>query len=315
MTALVTLVGLASGCGSALVIHREVPRPAAIPARGYPVVYVAASPGAASHEAAETIARHLEGGAIRVVRVGPDVLLGDASLEDAATLALLVTVTTGETSRTQMSQVPTVRCAPDTPCYGYPERFPEEVRVQVGVLLVRAFDPRSASELGRAVIREEESEPSPIAAQLAVLDRLRARAPGLFDIQTDVLDLELDPLSEGVLHAVIEDARAGRVHAARLALEAALRDDTLEVGVRAAVAFDLGQLIRADVDTSADDRLAEETARFSAAEAQLLAAIQLAPNERHERALAQLRAERTAREDVRAQETAADTNFATAPPP
>lgn len=306
---------LASGCGAALVIHREVPRPAAIPARAYPVVYVAASPDGASREIADVIARHLEGGGqARIVRVDATSLLAQAAEERVATLALLVTVTFHEELRTQMSSVPTTRCAPGAPCYGYPERMPVDVPVQVGDLLVRAFDPRSATELGRAVLHQEESEPSPFAAQLAVMDRLRHQAPEIVDVQAELVDVELDPTSDADGRAAIEDARAGRIHAARIVLEARTQDAALDAPTRAALLFDLGQLTRIDVDTSASDPVAEESARLASAEEAILGAIQLAPSERYERALVQLRAERTAREDVRAQQAAADTNFGTPPP-
>lgn len=318
IAALIVLGGLlASGCGAALVIHREVPHPAAIPARGFPVVYLAAAPDEASRDVASAIAEHLAGTSTRVVRVELEALLDAARAESAATLALRVSVALHEELRTQMSQVPVTRCAPDSPCYGYPERFPVDVRVWVATLAVQALDPASGAELGRAVLREEESEPSPLAARLAVIDRLRARAGGLFDVQPEVLDLELDPLSAPVLGAAIDDARAGRLHAARLALASHLDDAGLDDATRAALTFDLGQLIRVDVDASAPDPIAEESARLAAAEERILAAIQLAPDDRHARALAQLRAERTARQDVRAQAAAADLNFATAsvPPP
>jgi hypothetical protein len=299
----------ASGCGAALVIHREIPRPAAIPARGYPVVYLASAPDDASRAITSEIEASLAASATRVVRVPPDALLTAARTETVATLALRVQVSVHEDLRTEMSQVPVTRCAPDTPCYGYPERFPVDVRVQVGTLAVLAIDPASGDVLGRAALREEESEPSPIAAQLAVVDRLRARAATLFDVRAELVELEHDALSDPAGRAAIDDARAGHLHAARLALAARLADPTLEEASRAAVAFDLGQLIRADVDAGAPDPVAEEMARLASAEEQLLVAIRLVPDERHERALTQLRAERTAREDVRAQAAAAELNF------
>lgn len=302
------LLLLAPGCGAALVLRREVPRPALIPARAYPVVYLAAAPDDASSRVADAVAAHLAEGQTRLVRIDPERLLDAARSERVATLALRIRVTTYEEIRTQMSDVPVSRCAPGTACYGYPERFPVDVHVEVAVLAVQALDP-SGTELGRAVLREEESEPSPLAAQLAVVDRLCEQAPALFDVQTDVMDVELDPTSDPEGRAALEEARAGNLHAARRALSARVADPALDEETRAALSFDLGQLIRLDVDTSASDPVAEEAARLAAAEALLLAVVRLAPSDRHARALAQLREERTAREDVRAQAAAADLNF------
>jgi hypothetical protein len=306
-------LGLASGCGAALVLHRDVPRPAAIPARSYPVVYIAAR-DEGSREAADAIATHLAQGPTRVVRTEPDALFVAARTESAPTLALLVAVTLGETLRTEMS-MPMTHCAPDTPCYGYAERYPVDVLVQLGELVVRAFDPRTEAELGHAVVTREESEPSPIAAQMAVRSRLVAAASSLFDVHGEIHDLELDGTSDTIAAAALDDARRGEIHVARLALEARADEVTLDPSQRAAVLFDLGQLIRVDVDATASDPLAEETTRLAAAEARILQAITLAPEERHERALVQLRAERASREDVRAQQAATDTNFGVASAP
>jgi hypothetical protein len=315
--ALALCIALAcAGCGATLVLHREIPRPADVPARAFPVVYVAGADDDASRAIADAIATHLEGGATRVVRTSPTDLLARASLEPTATLALLVTVTRGEELRTEMSRAPTSRCAAgSTGCYGYPERIPVEIRVQTADLVVRAFDPRSASELGHAVLREEESEPSALAAQLAVVDRLRERAPLLFDVRTETVDLELESTPDASAQAAIDAARSGRIHEARAALERRVADPALDAAARATISFDLAQLIRIDVDASAPDPLAEESARLAAAETQLLAALALSPSPRYERALEQLRAERRAREDVRAQEAAADTNFGLSQPP
>jgi len=310
---LLCALGLGSGCGAALVLHREVPRPAVIPARSYPIVYIAAR-DEGSREVADAIASHLAQGPTRVVRAEPDALLAAARTESAPTLALLVTVTVDETIRTEMSD-PMTRCSPDMPCYGYTQRFPVDVRVQRAQLVVRAFDPRTETELGHAVLAREESEPSPIAAQMAVRSRLTDAAPSLFDVHDEIHDLELDRTSDAIAAAAIDDARRGAIHLARLALEARAGDSTLDPSQRAAVLFDLGQLIRVDVDTSAHDPLVEEIARLAAAEASILRAIELAPEERHERALIQLRAERASREDVRAQQAATETNFGVASVP
>lgn len=88
-----------------------------------------------------------------------------------------------------------------------------------------------------------------------------------------------------------------------------LASGPLDDAERARIAFDLAQVRRIDVDPRAADPVEEERVRLAEAEHLLLDAILLAPTERHARALAQLRGERLAREDVRAQAAAADTNF------
>ncbi len=303
---------LAAGCAGGIVLHLRVPRPAEIPARAYPVVYVAASDDGASADAAAAIARHLESGATRVVSVPASSLLASARAEPAATLALLITASVGEREDTGMS-VPTARCAPGAPCFGYPERLPLDVAFQVARVAVRAFDPRSGSELGHASVEEEEREPTPLAAQLTALSRARDAALGLFDVRDEPLEIELDDPRDERGRAALEEARAGRVRAARRAIEARLADAIPEERARAALTFDLGQLVRVDVDAHAADPVAEETARLDAAEAHIVAALRMVPDARYERALQQLRAERTAREDVRAQQAAADANFGATP--
>ena len=314
MWRLAWLLALLPGCGS-LAIQLHVPRPAAIPARTFPVVCVAGEGSDEARDIALAIADHLAGSDTRVVTTTPARLLGMAATEPEPALALLVSVSLTEALTTEMSSMPSVRCESVSPCYGYPTRLPIDVRVQIGEVLVRALDPRRAAELGRATRHAEESEPSPIAARLAVLDRLRALAIALVDVADDVIDLELDAPPDDATRSAIDAARAGNVHDARLALDAHLADPSLSTDVRIAIAFDRAQLLRADVD-SATPSASDEHTRLADAEAALLAVVQQAPDERHERALMQIRTERAAREDVRTQQAAADANFArsSAPP-
>ena len=305
------LLSLSSGCGAALVLHREVPRPAEIPARAFPIVYVAAA-DPSSQPAADALANHLSAGATRVIRVGSDTLLDDASEEHVPTLALLVTVSAHEETRTEMS-MPTVRCDPSTPCYGYAERFPIDVHVQVADLVLQAFDPHTRTELGRASRHREDVDTSPIAAQLRVLARLQIDVVTLVDLGADTVDLELDDCADPIARRALDLARRGEIHGARLALQIRATEQVVDPAVLGALVFDLGQLLRVDVDTSAHDSLAEESARFAAAESALLRAVVLQPSERHERALQQLQAERAARQHVRDQAAATESNFGSTP--
>ncbi|MFO0681165.1 MAG: hypothetical protein U0234_03895 [Sandaracinus sp.] len=313
IAALVCSFALA-GCGAGLALHVTVPRPAEIPARSFPVVALAASDDDESRAAMEALAVHLAGGQTRVVRSSPERLLVDAIAAGSPALALLVSLHVGETLRTEMSAIPALQC-PTLPCYGYAQRMPIDVRVQTGELVVRVLDPRSAAELSRARLVEEESEPSPLAARLAVIDRLVARATALVDVSEVTMDLELDDVSDPIARAALDAARAGQAHEARLALAARVGAAEIEPEDRAHIAFDLAQVRRIDVDPHAASPVDEERARLAEAEQLLLDAILLAPTERHARALAQLRAERLAREDVRAQAAATDTNFGSRRPP
>jgi hypothetical protein len=301
------MLALLPGCGSAMVIHLRTPQPAPIPARAFPIVCVAGSADAESMSVADALADHLEGGPTRVVRTSADQLIPAAATQVQPALALLVTLTLGETLRTQMSPMPSVSCQTVSPCYGYPQRLPIDVRVQIGDVLVRAIDPRSGTELGRASRHAEESEPSPIAARLAVIDRLRVLAVALVDVTSALLELELDDVDDSAAHAAIDLARSGDVHEARLALDRRLADDALVGSTRTAAAFDRAQLLRADAAPTESD--ADEDARLAESESALLAITREAPSERHARALAQLRTDRTARADVRAQRDATDQNF------
>ncbi len=297
-----------AGCGGGLVLAVVVPRPAEIPARAFPVVALAAHDDDESRRAMEALAAHLEGGPTRVVRSTPERLLVDALSAGSPALALLVTLEVGETLRTELSATPTLQCS-TLPCVGYAQRVPVDVPVQIGELRVRVLEPRSARELGRARLVEEEREPSPLAARLAVVDRLVARALDLVDVHDASIDLELDDVTDAAARAALADARAGHTHEARLALAARAAAPELDDAERARIAFDLAQVRRIDVDPRAADPVEEERVRLAEAEHLLLDAILLAPTERHARALAQLRGERLAREDVRAQAAAADTNF------
>lgn len=305
--ALVLSLGLA-GCGGGLALHVTVPRPAEIPARSFPVVAIAASEGDESRDAMRALAEHLGGGETQVVESTPARLLADALAAGSPSLALLISLSVGEILRTEMSAIPSLQC-PTLPCYGYAQRLPVDVRVQTGELLVRVLDPRSAAELSRVRLVEEESEPSPLAARLAVIERLVARALALVDVRAVTMDLELDEVSDPLARAALDDARRGAPHEARLALALRASAPELSPDERARIAFDLAQVRRIDVDPHAPDAADEERVRLEEAEQLLLEAILLAPTERHARALAQLRAERLAREDVRAQAAAADTNF------
>lgn len=306
-------VAALAGCGGAPVLHTRLLRPAAIPARAYPVVVIAAADEGASRDAVDAIAAHLAGGRTRVARARHEELFEAARRETGPTLALLVTVHVGEAVETRIPDVPSVRCAPGAICYGYPERGALDVRVQIAQLVVTALDPGTEAELGHAAVFEEESEPTPTTAQLAALARVRDAALRLFDVHEELLDVALDDPQDPLAREAIDRALRGDVAGARQALEARLAAPDLAPTARAPITFDLGQLTRLDVDGNAPDPVAAEIARFDAAEQLIVAALRLAPEERYERALAQLRDERAARADVREQARATAVNFGESP--
>jgi hypothetical protein len=307
----VALVVLAlAGCAPALVLHAVVPRPATIPARTFPRVCIAGAADAESRELALGVVAHLAAGPTEVRTVSDADLLACVRDGGAAAVGVRFAVRTDEDLRAPTAPVPMLECPTIDPCSGFPMHYPSDLRMQVGTLEVTVVGPDGAT-LERVHWVEEESEPEPLAARLAVLERLRARACAMVDQHDEVVELELVGLESEPGRAALDLARSGRIADARVALEQALGtlDGAAAPVERARTTFDLAQLVRVDVDASAADPVAEERSRLERAEQLIGSALALDGDARFERALAQLRAERTARDDVRAQHAATTVNF------
>ena len=308
---------LLAGCGGGLSVVAHVPRPAEVPARAFPVVWLVPLGDEEARALARLARDHLAGD-----DASRDVTLSDrhavearraegrlppAALVVELALRLVAEPSLGFSQRTD----PCMAYSADGPCVSSQRRVLSEAVMIRAQLAVDARDAQSGELLQRVVLEEHEEAPSPLdelTARLQVLSRLGTRLLALFDAARDEIRVELvaldDPRGQEALR-IARDGRWGEARARLVELASAAEQERWPDAQRAAVLFDLGQARR--LDTS--DRL-PILERLDRAAAILADALRLHPDERTARALEQLRAQRDAHQLAAEQAAAAAHNFA-----
>jgi hypothetical protein len=307
------LLSLSAGCGGVVSVRVEIAHPAAVPARGFPIVWIATGAHPIEIELGQSIVGHLTSRdrAVRLVSIDE---LEPARREgriEAATLVVLLETEFDEGTRTRWSSRPETVCGPSG-CYTADRSYTYEVPEVLGHLRLTVYDGPTARVLERLDVRGSDSGRDFDELRERVVARLRRDLLALFDERTEVQEVELLSVDVPAIDEGLEAIERGRWREGRRMLERARSSEAVErlpPEDRARVYFDIGQTRRFD------PRAADEPERYlGGAERALRTAIALDRQERYEDALRDL-AEQRRREAVRrAQREAAAHNFDLARP-
>jgi len=284
LSALLLLIALllAAGCGDTMVVAARVVRPAVLPVRAFPQVYVVSVDDADSAAVADRLADHLaERPGPANVRLSVRRLTHDrlAALRRDGSVArvsvvVVVEVSVSEDQRPDFSSRPNSVCGPGG-CYLATRPYLNDIPTLRARAHFQVEDGPTGRMLQQATLetRDEGSEPLAMRAR-AVLD-LAARAGGLVDAGARGVDVALVDVDSSDVRralALLErgDWGAGaRLLARIVAAEGFARRPPAQ---RAATLFDLGQARRF---SGPDD--ANAVARLDAAVDAMRQAMRLEP--------------------------------------
>ena len=294
------------GCASGVTLRSRYALPAAVPARTFPVAYVAADAGPLSAALAESIARYLRDAGTRVVEAPPNDVFALASQSTSAALVLYVSTQVDSQVSTETHSTPSVDCSSYAVCVRtHDERTESREETLRATAVIRVMTP-TGGELDLRMVQADEDRID--EASLVVLgQRLVAQVLALFDGGPADVPVVLEQPTDPAGARGLDLVRSGDLDAARRAFSAAVDASTdAAPAERARLLHDLAQLLRLSPTESPQ----EEDERFARAEDALVTALALADDDLHARTLAAVRQERTARRDVHAQEDARARNFA-----
>jgi len=321
--ALLSALLLAAGCGDTMVVAARVVRPALLPVRAFPQVYVISVGGADSAAVADRLAHHLAerpgpaNARLSVRRLTHDRLAAlrrDRSVARVS-VAVVVEVSVSEDQRPDFSSRPTTVCGPGG-CYLATRPYPNDIPTLHARAHFQVEDGPTGRVLQQATLeaRDEGSEPLSMRGR-AVLD-LAERARTLVDggaRDVDVALVEVD--SSDVQRALALLERGDWAAGARL-LSRIVETPSFArrpPAQRAATLFDLGQARRF---SGPDDATA--VARLDAAVDAMREAMRLEPRALYAEGLRDVERQRRDLALSTEQREAAAHNFAlsrTPPPP
>lgn len=317
------LLLLAAGCGDTMVVAARVARPAVLPVRAFPQVYVVSVGGADAGAVADRLAHHLAerpGPAtarLSVRRLTHDRLAAlrrDGSVARVS-VVVVVEVSISEDQRPDFSSRPTTVCGPGG-CYLATRPYPNDIPTLRARAHFQVEDGPTGRVLQQATLeaRDEGSEPLSMRGR-AVLD-LAERARGLVDggaRAVDVALVEVDSDDVRRALALLERGQwaAGARSLSRIVAAPSFAQRT--PAQRAATLFDLGQARRF---SGPDDATA--LARLDAAVDAMRQAMRLEPRALYAEGLRDVERQRRDLALSTEQREAAAHNFAlsrSAPPP
>ena len=307
---LVALAGLAGaiGCGGASTVEGLIVHPAPIPVRSYPKIWLAA--GHLDYEEAivEGLAAHLRGGPATVRRVDLDDLepMRQAGAIPLATVVVILDVELTDRTRPEWTSHPETLCGP-MGCYTTQRQYVYQMPVVEGRVTLTTYDGPTARVQQRATIREASEGRDYATLRQRVVTQIVSHLGRMVDQRRERVEVVLLTVDVPEVERAIEAIEGGDWTAGRRALERVMRSPevrALPEEERARVLYDLGQARRFDtrVRTSTRERL-------GAARRALVRARQLDPDERYERAIAELDQQERSIGLVEAQRRAAAHNF------
>lgn len=260
---------LAFGCAPTSTVTAHVVRPAQVPVRSFPRVWIAARHSPEAHMA-DALARHLAGGdGVEVRRVDVEDLepARRADRIPVATAVVLLEMSFEREVRTEWTTRPSTVCG-SYGCSTVPRSYPYDVPILRGLLEVRVYDGPSAEVLQEVVLEETDRGRTDAALRRRVSDALLRRLLAMVDqrfeqVRVVLLDVELDGV-DGVVDVIRQgDWHGGRVRLEKLATTQ--EADRLDPEQRARLLYVLGQARRFDPAVLEDPHrqllLAEEALR------------------------------------------------------
>ncbi len=297
------------GCASGTVVGARVLRPAVVPLRAFPRVWVTRGHLLEEVTLSEALGAHLtELGGVEVSFVDLDSLepARTAGRIPPATIVVITQIDFHESTDSRWTSRPETVCG-SAGCYAGRRTYVYDVPTLRAVLTLTVHDGPTAQLRQRLRLKaDEEGRDYDVMrhrATAALVDRLLP----LVDQRVENVRVVLYGVDVPEVEAAVRTIARGEWTAGRRALEHAVRSDAvraLEPSERARVLYDLGQARRFDPST-----LTDPERHFRAAEHALRAAIRLDPDRRYRRALAELAAHREGVELVREQQDAAEHNF------
>ncbi len=306
---------VAAGCGDTLVVAARVVRPATLPLRAFPQVYVLAADDADSGAVADALVQHL---AAPLAPQSARLVVRRATFErvtalratggiERVSVVILVEVLVDEAQRPDFTSHPLTGCDPGG-CYPSTRPYTADIPTLRAVARLSVEDGPSGRVLQETSIeaRDEGSEPLAMRAR-AVLD-LAERVGGLVDGGERAVSVTLVEVSDPACERALERLDAGDwAHGAALfgplvrGAEFARRPR----GERAALLFNLGQALRfaGPMDGTA-------LARLDRAAESLRAALRLEPRALYAAGLQDLERQRADLALSAEQRAAAAHNFA-----
>lgn len=311
-----------AACGDTLVVSARVVRPAVLPVRAFPQVYVVSADDADSGAVADRLATHLAerpgpaGARVSVRRMARDRLnmLREGQLIERVSVVIRVRVTMDEEQRADLSSRPTTVCGPGG-CYMSTRPYPTDIPILRAQAYFTVEDGRTGRVLQQTALTTYDEGSDPLSMRgRAVLD-LAGRAPTLVDAgvrAVDVAFVELDDDAAQRALAMLERGSFARGATLLAQLVAAPSFARRPRGERAALLFDLGQARRF---SGPEDATA--LARLDSALESMRAALRLEPRALYAEGLRDVERQRRDLALSAEQREAAAHNFALsrAPPP
>ena len=301
--------GFASACGTTSV-HARIVRPAAIPIRAFPQIYIAAGHDDIDLLLGDAVVHHLRAGgraAVRRVDVEDLEPMRAAGTIPRATAVMLIALDTEERTRSEWTSRPETVCGPLGNCYTSHRSYMAELPIIRARLDITVYDGPSARVLQRVTLRASAEGRAYESMRETIVEDLAKRVNPLLDqhvrnVEIDLVDVDVPEVERAIDLIDAGHWRDGRIVLERFAHGPELKQ--LDREDRAAVLYNLGQARRFDTQT----RLATAR-RFDAAERALRAAYRLHRKGRYGDAIRDLVKHRRDVELVEAQRRAARYNF------
>lgn len=297
------LISLFAGCSTAVTVRGDVLKPAQVPVRAFPRIFVTSGDDTESQQMALAVARHLARGRSTVDRLDRAViarLRAEGRIERATVVIELATTFSRHASSGWLGPTD---CGP-AGCLDAARNFRDEPILRARVI-VTVQDGPSGRALQRVELMEEGSGSDATALRARVLERLSQRTLALVDQRIEQVPVRLYPLDLPAVRRAVEAIEEGRWADGRQILEKFVRDErfrSLPRDQRALVLYNLGQARRFD-------RTLPPEQRFRAAGRALRAAVRLMPVPSYAQAIAELEQHRQNRAMVREQQEAMAHNF------
>lgn len=302
-----------AGCSSALTVRAAVVRPAQVPVRVFPLIFVLSDESEEALHLADAVTAHLSDGRSEVRRADPAGFASsrDAGLVPPASVAVRIRAQIIQRDRpTWARRQGDLSCGPGG-CVQSRRMRLETLPVMRCEVVITVTDGPSGRELQREELEETDEGQDLLAMRLRLLDRVTARALAMVDRRTERVTVALYPVERPLVHRALASIVEGQWTDGRELLERFVGTEAFEAlppAERAIVLYDLGQARRFDPALPPDER-------FSTAAEALRAAVILSPRAFYADALSQLESHRQSRALLREQEAAMAHNFRIAESP
>jgi len=303
------LGALFSACGAVTHVDALVIRPATIPLRSFPRVWVASGFLPEERAIADALVRHLRAqGRVEARWMDPDTLepLRQRGEIPPATLVVRIAVSAEESLRTDWSTRPETVCGP-VGCYTRNRSYTYSIPMVRAQLVLTVHDGPSARVEQRVRLRATDEGREYGVLRHRVTAQLIRRLQEMVDQRIEEVEIPVLEMDRPEVEQAIAHMQQGEWRAARRLLHRLHRGPTfaqLPPDQQARLFYNLGHAYRFDPRAQDDPE-----AFLQSAERAYERALQLDRDDRYREALAALRSYRREMAAITAQREAADRNF------